>query len=168
MARSYRLMPDRAIRRFLTPATDRWEAGDLAFEVHSPVIPIPNPASSSEDSLKLALVPEYRVGRRIFAGPLRRGPRPGRRIRQRGGRGQTQPGAPVHARSGHPQLFGQHASPRGGKPRRAPTIGPRAWWSLDPQNAYWAWSDQILSGKAIASKYYPRGFTSILWLDPKS
>ncbi len=38
-------------------------------------------------------------------------------------------------------------------------------WLLHPENAYWAWSDQMLSGIAIGSKYYPRGVTSILWLD---
>ncbi|HEY8965431.1 MAG TPA: glycoside hydrolase family 52 protein, partial [Candidatus Methylacidiphilales bacterium] len=39
-----------------------------------------------------------------------------------------------------------------------------AAWLLDPQNAYWAWSDQIVSGVAKGSKYYPRGVTSFLWL----
>lgn len=37
-------------------------------------------------------------------------------------------------------------------------------WLLDPQNAYWAWSDQMLSGRAVGSRYYPRGVTAILWL----
>ena len=37
-------------------------------------------------------------------------------------------------------------------------------WLLDEQNVYWAWSDQIVSGTAKGSKYYPRGVTSILWL----
>ena len=37
-------------------------------------------------------------------------------------------------------------------------------WSLDERNAYWAWSDQIVNGVAIGSKYYPRGVTAILWL----
>jgi hypothetical protein len=40
-------------------------------------------------------------------------------------------------------------------------------WLLAPQNAFWSWSDQILSGTAVGSKYYPRGVTSILWLDEK-
>jgi hypothetical protein len=40
-----------------------------------------------------------------------------------------------------------------------------AAWLLDPRNTYWAWSDQMLSGEAKGSKYYPRGVTSILWLD---
>jgi len=39
-----------------------------------------------------------------------------------------------------------------------------AGWSLAESNAYWAWCDQIVNGKAIASKYYPRGVTSVLWL----
>ncbi len=39
-----------------------------------------------------------------------------------------------------------------------------AAWLLAPGNNYWAWSDQIISGVATGSKYYPRGVTSILWL----
>jgi len=42
-----------------------------------------------------------------------------------------------------------------------------AHWLLDEKNHYWAWSDQILAGKAIGSKYYPRGVTAILWLREK-
>jgi xylan 1,4-beta-xylosidase len=42
-----------------------------------------------------------------------------------------------------------------------------ARWLLDPRNHYWAWSDQMLAGEAKASKYYPRGVTSILWLRGK-
>jgi hypothetical protein len=38
-------------------------------------------------------------------------------------------------------------------------------WLLDPANAYFAWSDQMLAGKACGSRYYPRGVTSTLWLD---
>ncbi len=38
-------------------------------------------------------------------------------------------------------------------------------WLLNDESAYWAWSDQIVSGIAKGSKYYPRGVTSILWLD---
>ena len=37
-------------------------------------------------------------------------------------------------------------------------------WLLDPRNAFFAWSDQMLSGVACGSKYYPRGVTAILWL----
>lgn len=37
-------------------------------------------------------------------------------------------------------------------------------WLVDPQNAYFAWSDQMVAGKAKGSKYYPRGVTSWLWL----
>ena len=38
-------------------------------------------------------------------------------------------------------------------------------WLLNEENSYWAWSDQIVRGVAKGSKYYPRGVTSILWLD---
>ncbi|MFC5531474.1 glycoside hydrolase family 52 protein [Cohnella yongneupensis] len=38
-------------------------------------------------------------------------------------------------------------------------------WLTHPELSYWSWSDQILSGEIIGSKYYPRGVTSILWLD---
>ncbi|MCX7049193.1 MAG: beta-xylosidase [Candidatus Sumerlaeota bacterium] len=37
-------------------------------------------------------------------------------------------------------------------------------WLLDPRNAYWCWSDQIVGGIAKGSKYYPRGVTAILWM----
>lgn len=37
-------------------------------------------------------------------------------------------------------------------------------WLRDPANAYFAWSDQMLAGKACGSRYYPRGVTSTLWL----
>lgn len=36
-------------------------------------------------------------------------------------------------------------------------------WLLDEDNSYFAWSDQMLSGKAVGSRYYPRGVTGILW-----
>jgi hypothetical protein len=32
-----------------------------------------------------------------------------------------------------------------------------AAWLMDAQNGYFAWSDQVLSGTAVGSKYYPRG-----------
>lgn len=38
-------------------------------------------------------------------------------------------------------------------------------WLLKEENLYWAWSDQMTSGVAKGSKYYPRGVTSILWLE---
>ena len=38
-------------------------------------------------------------------------------------------------------------------------------WLTHPELSVWSWSDQILAGRIIASKYYPRGVTSILWLD---
>jgi len=37
-------------------------------------------------------------------------------------------------------------------------------WLTDEKLSYWCWSDQIIAGKITASKYYPRGVTSILWL----
>lgn len=38
-------------------------------------------------------------------------------------------------------------------------------WLIDPRNAYFAWSDQMVSGLAQGSKYYPRGVTAWLWRD---
>ena len=40
-------------------------------------------------------------------------------------------------------------------------------WLLDARNAYFAWSDQMVSGEAKGSKYYPRGVTAWLWLREK-
>ena len=37
-------------------------------------------------------------------------------------------------------------------------------WLMDEDNAYYAWSDQMVAGKAHGSRYYPRGVTSALWL----
>ncbi len=37
-------------------------------------------------------------------------------------------------------------------------------WLMDSSNAYYAWSDQMLEGKAVGSRYYPRGVTSALWI----
>ncbi len=37
-------------------------------------------------------------------------------------------------------------------------------WLMDEDNQYFAWSDQMVAGKAHGSRYYPRGVTSILWL----
>jgi hypothetical protein len=37
-------------------------------------------------------------------------------------------------------------------------------WLLSAQS-YWGWSDQQSAGVAVGSRYYPRGVTSILWLD---
>ena len=42
-----------------------------------------------------------------------------------------------------------------------------ASWLCDPQNAFWAWSDQMVAGKALGSRFYPRGVMGILWLRPK-
>ena len=40
-------------------------------------------------------------------------------------------------------------------------------WLLHPENIYMAWSDQMRSGVAHGSKYYPRGVTNVLWLKEK-
>ncbi len=37
-------------------------------------------------------------------------------------------------------------------------------WLVAPENAYFAWSDQMVNGIARGSKYYPRGVTAWLWL----
>jgi hypothetical protein len=37
-------------------------------------------------------------------------------------------------------------------------------WLMDEDNAYYAWSDQMVAGKAHGSRYYPRGVTAALWL----
>ena len=37
-------------------------------------------------------------------------------------------------------------------------------WLTHREHSYWCWSDQIVAGNISASKYYPRGVTSILWL----
>lgn len=51
-----------------------------------------------------------------------------------------------------------------GKPQD--TRADRAHWAwlMDEDNAYYAWSDQMLAGKAHGSRYYPRGVTAALWL----
>lgn len=38
-------------------------------------------------------------------------------------------------------------------------------WLTHPTLSVWSWSDQIISGQISGSKYYPRGVTSILWLE---
>ncbi len=38
-------------------------------------------------------------------------------------------------------------------------------WLTHPVLSVWSWSDQIISGEISGSKYYPRGVTSILWLE---
>ena len=40
-------------------------------------------------------------------------------------------------------------------------------WLLDPDNSRFAWSDQMVAGKAMGSKYYPRGVTAWNWLSEK-
>lgn len=51
---------------------------------------------------------------------------------------------------------------------RSPITGPQsdkahANWLLNEPNLRFAWSDQMASGIAMGSKYYPRGVTAILW-----
>ena len=41
-------------------------------------------------------------------------------------------------------------------------------WLTHPELSYWSWSDQVVAGRIRGSKYYPRGVTSILWLDEKN
>ncbi|WP_407271111.1 glycoside hydrolase family 52 protein [Radiobacillus sp. PE A8.2] len=38
-------------------------------------------------------------------------------------------------------------------------------WLTHPTLSIWSWSDQIISGEITGSKYYPRGVTSVLWLE---
>lgn len=40
-----------------------------------------------------------------------------------------------------------------------------AEWLTHPTLSVWSWSDQIIAGEIAGSKYYPRGVTSILWLE---
>lgn len=40
-----------------------------------------------------------------------------------------------------------------------------ASWLLNQELSYWCWSDQIENGLIIGSRYYPRGVTSILWVE---
>lgn len=54
------------------------------------------------------------------------------------------------------ELFGFPQDPAADAAHRA--------WLVDPENAFFAWSDQMVAGKAKGSKYYPRGVTSWLWL----
>ncbi|RBW69739.1 glycoside hydrolase family 52 protein [Bacillus taeanensis] len=41
-------------------------------------------------------------------------------------------------------------------------------WLTHPTLSVWSWSDQIISGEISGSKYYPRGVTSILWLQEEN
>jgi hypothetical protein len=51
-----------------------------------------------------------------------------------------------------------------GNPKDVAADQAHVAWLLDPENIFYAWSDQMLDGKAVGSRYYPRGVTSILWL----
>jgi xylan 1,4-beta-xylosidase len=46
-----------AIKRDFHVSTDTWTAGDLTFTVYSPVQSVPDPGTSSEEAMKMALVP---------------------------------------------------------------------------------------------------------------
>jgi hypothetical protein len=56
-------------------------------------------------------------------------------------------------------ILGQPADPRADAAHVA--------WLLKPENLQFAWSDQMVSGVARGSKYYPRGVTAVLWLEEK-
>ncbi len=72
-------LPDEQISRSLTPGSDIWNAGDISFAIHTPVMPAPDPATEDRESLQLAYVPaiaieltidnrQSRVPRRAFFG----------------------------------------------------------------------------------------------------
>jgi hypothetical protein len=50
-----------AVRREFDASRDSWRAGDLEFSIYSPVLPVPDPESSSEESLKNAIIPAVLV-----------------------------------------------------------------------------------------------------------
>ena len=58
---SLRMFPDSSIRRTLLPGSDLWEAGDLTFMIHSPVVPAPEPGKSDPEVLRQAYVPSLPV-----------------------------------------------------------------------------------------------------------
>lgn len=41
-------------------------------------------------------------------------------------------------------------------------------WLVNQDNGYWAFSDQMVKGLAIGSRYYPRGVTAVLWLSERT
>ncbi|WP_248930341.1 glycoside hydrolase family 52 protein [Paenibacillus hamazuiensis] len=49
--------------------------------------------------------------------------------------------------------------------RGAAADAAHAAWLTHPELSVWSWSDQIIAGEIAGSKYYPRGVTSILWLE---
>lgn len=51
-----------------------------------------------------------------------------------------------------------------GKPIDADADAAHLAWLMDEDNRYFAWSDQMVAGKAHGSRYYPRGVTAALWL----
>ncbi len=66
------------------------------------------------------------------------------------------------------QFIARHILGLRGGPFSARADAAHAAWLLDPSNTPFAWSDQMVAGKAQGSRYYPRGITSILWLDETS
>ena len=64
---------DFQIQRYFHVATDTWVAGDLTLKLFSPVLPIPDPASSSHEACKDALIPavfaEITVDNRTISTP---------------------------------------------------------------------------------------------------
>lgn len=48
---------DEQITRQLEAATDTWQAGDLTFRIYSPVRSVPDPANSTAEELKSAIIP---------------------------------------------------------------------------------------------------------------
>jgi len=51
-----------------------------------------------------------------------------------------------------------------GHPADAKADRAHVSWLLDPDNALYAFSDQMLAGKVCGSRYYPRGVTAVLWV----
>ncbi|HEY3333291.1 MAG TPA: glycoside hydrolase family 52 protein [Capsulimonadaceae bacterium] len=62
------------------------------------------------------------------------------------------------------QFVARHILGISGDQVTARADGAHVAWLTDNDNAYWAWSDQMLSGRAVGSRYYPRGVTSVLWM----
>ncbi|MEM7624066.1 MAG: glycoside hydrolase family 52 protein [Planctomycetota bacterium] len=66
------------------------------------------------------------------------------------------------------QYVVRHVLKQPGQRDLAAADAAHAAWLVRPDNAYWAWSDQMHAGEAKGSKYYPRGVTSALWLTETS
>jgi len=48
---------DDGITREITPACDRWRAGDLEFSIYSPFLPVPDPQGADSAGIKKAIIP---------------------------------------------------------------------------------------------------------------